>query len=188
ANHPFWSADRQDFVPAGALTIGEHLRTESGTLRQVTRITPRRGPPVAVFNLEVDAEHVYFVSTAGVLVHNAYPGGVPGKGVVAQIGHATPWAQMTAAQRKAFQHSYSRHAQELGLPAWSQKNAEALRTQFNSIVGYILQSGTKISNPPKKPFNGQSVDIEFYEAWLNGTKYYYYETLDGIFISAGKAR
>ncbi|MFN6103039.1 MAG: polymorphic toxin-type HINT domain-containing protein, partial [Planctomycetaceae bacterium] len=75
ANHPFWSADRHDFVPAGALTIGEHLRTESGTLRQVTRITPRRGPPVAVFNLEVDAEHVYYVSTAGVLVHNAYPGG-----------------------------------------------------------------------------------------------------------------
>jgi len=78
ANHPFWSADRQDFVPAGALTIGEHLRTESGTLRQVTRITPRRGPPVAVFNLEVDAEHLYYVSTAGVLVHNAYPGGGPG--------------------------------------------------------------------------------------------------------------
>ena len=77
ANHPFWSADRQDFVPAGSLTIGEHLRTESGTLRQVTRITPRRGPPVAVFNLEVDAEHVYYVSTAGVLVHNAYPGDVP---------------------------------------------------------------------------------------------------------------
>ncbi|MFN6108448.1 MAG: polymorphic toxin-type HINT domain-containing protein, partial [Planctomycetaceae bacterium] len=75
ANHPFWSADRHDFVPAGALTIGEHLQTESGTLRQVTRITPRRGPPVAVFNLEVDAEHVYYVSTAGVLVHNAYPGG-----------------------------------------------------------------------------------------------------------------
>ncbi|MFN7766562.1 MAG: polymorphic toxin-type HINT domain-containing protein, partial [Planctomycetaceae bacterium] len=71
ANHRFWSADRQDFVPAGSLTIGEHLRTESGTLRQVTRITPRRGPPVAVFNLEVDAEHVYYVSTAGVLVHNA---------------------------------------------------------------------------------------------------------------------
>jgi hypothetical protein len=27
-----------------------------------------------VFNLEVDVEHVYYVSTAGVLVHNAYPG------------------------------------------------------------------------------------------------------------------
>jgi hypothetical protein len=77
ANHPFWSADRQDFVAAGSLTIGEHLRTESGTLRQVTRITPRRGPPVPVFNLEVDAEHVYYVSTAGVLVHNTYPGNAP---------------------------------------------------------------------------------------------------------------
>ncbi|MBX3423828.1 MAG: hypothetical protein KF752_19910 [Pirellulaceae bacterium] len=95
---------------------------------------------------------------------------------------------MTAAQRRAFQHSYSRHAQELGLPAWSQKNAEALRTQFNNIDGYIRENGTKIPNPPKKPFNGQSVDVNFYEAWFNGTKYYYYETLDDIFISAGKAR
>jgi hypothetical protein len=70
--HPFWSEDRQDFVPARALVPGETLRTESGTLRQITRITPRRGPPVSVFNLEVDAEHVYYVSVDGVLVHNAY--------------------------------------------------------------------------------------------------------------------
>ncbi|MFN7769050.1 MAG: hypothetical protein ACK5UC_17740, partial [Planctomycetaceae bacterium] len=59
---------------------------ESGTLRQVTRITPRRGPPVAVFNLEVDAEHVYFVSTAGVLVHNAYPGNAPNRLPAPQTG------------------------------------------------------------------------------------------------------
>jgi hypothetical protein len=30
-----------------------------------------------VFNLEVDVEHVYYVSTAGVLVHNTYPGNAP---------------------------------------------------------------------------------------------------------------
>ncbi|MCY2962142.1 MAG: polymorphic toxin-type HINT domain-containing protein, partial [Planctomycetota bacterium] len=72
ANHPFWSEDRQDFVQAGTLRIGENLRSESGTLLQVTRITPRTGPPVEVFNLEVDAEHVYYVSAGGVLVHNAY--------------------------------------------------------------------------------------------------------------------
>jgi hypothetical protein len=71
--HPFWSEDRQDFVPARELVLGETLRTESGTLRQITRITPRRGPPVPVFNLEVDAEHVYYVSVDGVLVHNACP-------------------------------------------------------------------------------------------------------------------
>jgi len=70
--HPFWSQDRQDFIPARELVPGETLRTESGTLRQITRITPRRGPPVPVFNLEVDAEHVYYVSVDGVLVHNAY--------------------------------------------------------------------------------------------------------------------
>ncbi|MCY2966216.1 MAG: polymorphic toxin-type HINT domain-containing protein, partial [Planctomycetota bacterium] len=73
ANHPFWSEDRQDFVQAGTLRIGENLRSESGTLLQVTRITPRTGPPVEVFNLEVDAEHVYYVSAGGVLVHNVYP-------------------------------------------------------------------------------------------------------------------
>jgi len=108
--------------------------------------------------------------------------------VVPKIGHSTPWTQMTAAERKAFQHSYSRHAQELGLPAWSQKNAEALRQQFNNMVDYIRTNGTKSPNPPKKPFNGQSVDVNFYEATFNGIRYYYYETLDGIFISAGRAR
>ncbi len=45
----------------------------------------------------------------------------PAQAVASQIGHSTPWAQMTAAQRRAFQHSYSRHAHELGLPSWSQK-------------------------------------------------------------------
>ncbi|MFN9372459.1 MAG: DNA/RNA non-specific endonuclease, partial [Planctomycetaceae bacterium] len=72
--HPFWSEDRHEFIPARALRPGETLRTESGTLRQITRITPRRGPPVSVFNFEVDAEHVYYVSVDGVLVHNTYVG------------------------------------------------------------------------------------------------------------------
>jgi hypothetical protein len=71
--HPFWSEDRQDFIPARELVPGETLRMESGTLRQITRITPRRGPPVPVFNLEVDAEHVDYVSVDGVLVHNNRP-------------------------------------------------------------------------------------------------------------------
>jgi hypothetical protein len=81
--HPFWSEDRQDFIPARELVPGETLRTESGTLRQITRITPRRGPPVPVFNLEVDAEHVYYVSVDGVLVHNAYGGKAVDSGVQA---------------------------------------------------------------------------------------------------------
>ena len=37
--------------------------------RRVTGLTPR-GPPEAVFNLEVHGEHVYRVGAGGVLVHN----------------------------------------------------------------------------------------------------------------------
>jgi hypothetical protein len=69
-NHPFWSVDRGEFVEAGLLRIGEQLQCADGTITQVTRITPRRGPPVEVYNFEVDAEHVYHVGTTGVLVHN----------------------------------------------------------------------------------------------------------------------
>jgi hypothetical protein len=70
-NHPFWSVDRDQFVEAGQLRIGENLQSADGTLVQVTRITPRRGPPVDVFNFEVDVDHVYHVGNTGVLVHNA---------------------------------------------------------------------------------------------------------------------
>jgi hypothetical protein len=73
-NHPFWSVDRGEFVEAGLLRIGEQLQCADGTITQVTRITPRRGPPVEVYNFEVDAEHVYHVGTSGVLVHNACHG------------------------------------------------------------------------------------------------------------------
>jgi hypothetical protein len=90
--HPFLSEDRHEFIPARELRLGETLRTESGTLRQITRITPRRGPPVPVFNLEVDAEHVYYVSVDGVLVHNACPlnasDGVPRAGI--DVGEYPP--------------------------------------------------------------------------------------------------
>jgi VCBS repeat-containing protein len=71
ANHPFWSEDRQDFVEAGRLEIGERLRTHTGDDLRVSGLLPRPGPEL-VHNLEVGVEHVYHVSPCGVLVHNAY--------------------------------------------------------------------------------------------------------------------
>ena len=62
-----------------------------------------------------------------------------------------------------------------------------LQDQFNTVVGYIRNNGAKLANPPKKPFNGNSVSVNFYEATFHGNRYYYYETLSGIFISAGRA-
>ncbi|EDL59893.1 putative toxin [Gimesia maris] len=67
-NHPIWSADRQAFVRADSLTVGERLQTLNGTT-VITSITAR-GPPEPVYNLEVQVKHTYFVADSGVLVHN----------------------------------------------------------------------------------------------------------------------
>ena len=70
-NHPFWSEDRQEFVEAGELKIGETLSLADGRTTRVTSIIPRAGPET-VYNLEVSGEHVYHVGDSGVLVHNTY--------------------------------------------------------------------------------------------------------------------
>ena len=70
-NHPFWSVDRQEFVQAGSLRKGEHLRTIHGETKRVVSKLARPGPE-PVFNLEVYGEHTYFVGKDGVLVHNDY--------------------------------------------------------------------------------------------------------------------
>jgi hypothetical protein len=70
ANHPFWSEDRQDFVQAGSLNPGEHLRLADGRTTTLERTEPI-AEQLPVYNLEVDGEHVYFVGESGVLVHNA---------------------------------------------------------------------------------------------------------------------
>ncbi len=67
-NHPFWSVDRQEFVRADSLTVGERLQNLTG-ITTVTSITPR-GPPEPVYNLEVQVKHTYYVADSGVLVHN----------------------------------------------------------------------------------------------------------------------
>ena len=69
ANHPFWSEDRQDFVQAGSLNPGEHLRLADGRTTTLERTEPI-AEQLPVYNLEVDGEHVYFVGESGVLVHN----------------------------------------------------------------------------------------------------------------------
>ncbi len=71
SNHPFWSVDRQAYVQAGLLRIGERLHTYSGDTKRVISKLARPGPQ-PVYNLEVFAEHVYYVGRDGVLVHNTY--------------------------------------------------------------------------------------------------------------------
>ena len=71
-NPPFWSEDKQDFVRADELKVGEKLRQADGSLASVVRLIPRAGTH-DVFNLEVQVDHTYHVSASGVLVHNGTP-------------------------------------------------------------------------------------------------------------------
>lgn len=68
-NHPFWSVDRQEFVPIGEMAVGERVVTYHGDTKRIASKLPRPGPQ-EVYNLEVYAEHVYFVGDSGVLAHN----------------------------------------------------------------------------------------------------------------------
>ena len=68
-NHPFWSADREEFVEAGELLFGERVTLLNGETKRVLQRLPRPGPE-KVYNLEVFGEHVYHVTSDGILVHN----------------------------------------------------------------------------------------------------------------------
>jgi RHS repeat-associated protein len=107
------------------------------------------------------------------------------------IGFNKSWSQMTEAEQGAFQHAYSRHRAELGLPNWRLTEAEALRNQFNTVVNYIRANATSVvvRTVPVGVRGGQQAAVgervAFYTTEIHGTKYYQYSTLDGRFISAG---
>lgn len=71
SHHPYWSESRHQWVDAGELTSGEHLRQPDGTTLTVDSI---RTYPYAVttHNLTVEDLHTYYVlaGTTPVLVHN----------------------------------------------------------------------------------------------------------------------
>lgn len=70
-HHPYWSETRHQWVDAGELTPGEHLRRPDGSLLtvQTTRTYPYA---VTTHNLTVDNVHTYYVLAGAtpVLVHN----------------------------------------------------------------------------------------------------------------------
>ena len=67
-NHPLWSEDRQDWIPAGELRIGEAVSTTEASSRLLRR---RERPGLhTVHNIEVHRSHSYHVSKLGLLAHN----------------------------------------------------------------------------------------------------------------------
>ncbi len=66
--HQLWSADRDGWVPAGELTVGERLLTERGavTIDEIERLDGVH----QVFNFEVAGAHTYLVSGLAIKSHN----------------------------------------------------------------------------------------------------------------------
>jgi hypothetical protein len=69
ATHLIWAPDRNRWVPAAELRVGEGVETRGGFAR-VQSIT-RRSDTAPVYNIEVEGDHCYRVGMKGVLVHNA---------------------------------------------------------------------------------------------------------------------
>lgn len=103
-------------------------------------------------------------------------------------GHATPWSKMSAKAKKEFQHSYSRHAAEFGLPAWRQSIAADLQIQFNSAVRQVVEKSHRVMIS-YHPYKSVSAQMTEWRAIINGREYYYYQLRDiGKFVSAGLVR
>ena len=70
-NHPFYSVDRNEFVEIGRMREGESVKIQDGVTR-IAQIDSRYARPgEMLYNLETHNEHVYQVTTAGILVHNS---------------------------------------------------------------------------------------------------------------------
>lgn len=69
AGHPIFSLDRGDYVPLGDLQPDEHVRTADGWA--IVESLARWWGCETVHNLEVDAEHRYFVGAERIESHNA---------------------------------------------------------------------------------------------------------------------
>ena len=71
-NHPFWSPEKNAFIPIGHFQSGDQLLTRDQQLKKITSLLARPGPPTDVYNLEVNGGHVYYVGQLELLVHNSY--------------------------------------------------------------------------------------------------------------------
>jgi len=84
-NHITWSVVDRDFVEAHKLQPGKFVLCDDG-VREVVRVE-KIAEPIRVYNLEVQGQHVYQVSSLGMLVHNVSPSGF-GANALDDVGNA----------------------------------------------------------------------------------------------------
>lgn len=100
-NHPFWSEDRQEFIPVGELHDGERILLYSGEIARIAQKLPRPGPET-VYNLEIWGEHVYHVGEFGVLVHNSCAQHTPDQAALIQLAKEAKRNGVTSPEAQIF--------------------------------------------------------------------------------------
>ena len=71
AEHPFYVADIDEFVPAKDLKAGQHVLLSDGSCAEIDGILVEElSTPETTYNFEVEDYHTYYVSKDKVLVHN----------------------------------------------------------------------------------------------------------------------
>ena len=71
AEHPFYVADIDEFVPAKDLKAGQHVLLSDGSCAEIDGIlVEEKSTPETTYNFEVEDYHTYYVSEDKVLVHN----------------------------------------------------------------------------------------------------------------------
>ena len=101
AAHPFWSVERQAWVPMIELAIDERLQAKDGSAPKVLARNLQTEPE-PVYNIEVDGDHCYRVGEQGLLVHNASCSDISSFSNYSQtflfespVGHGVPLFQAT---------------------------------------------------------------------------------------------
>jgi hypothetical protein len=142
--HPIWSETRQDFVQANDLRQGEQLRSAKGEVARIVRITPHRGLPQPVYNLEVNAEHVYQVAACGLLVHNA---------------GCVNWATSHPDAMKP-EHLFSDDHIRSGIDTLGESRP-AIRQRVGEVIADVDEAGSLVSgsNQIETVMNGQPATI-----------------------------
>lgn len=155
-NHPYWSVDRDDFIPAGELKEGETVDGLNGET-SVASVTPSDYSGL-VYNLEIYGEHVYRVGSAGLLAHNTCAGRhhlIP-----VSLGSPIPY-----------------RAQSLSF--YTESNHTRVQQALDAFLKLQKKPGTSITMFPRKGFNGEKVRAAFTPAERIDALDNFYQTFEG---------
>jgi len=171
--HRLFSEDRETWIQACQLRIGENLRTKAGP-RRIVSIDAELGVH-RVFNIEVETDHCYCVSSIGVLSHNNdCAQEVPQKG---QKGMKNPKTREAVEKGKQAHREFSEKVRQK--PGWKSektiegKNGEKLRPDAIDPKGRPVELKP---NTPTGRKQGRKQIEKYKEATGTNGRVIYYDT------------